>query len=94
MTEPAVPPLLCFAAGVLLGAFYFGGLRLTLRRLPGSGQPALLALVSFMGRSAVCLLGFYLVEESGVLALVTSVAGFISIKVALALWFGFDRGSG
>ncbi len=93
MTEPAVL-LLSFTAGLFLGAFYFGGLWLTLRRLPGSTQPALLALGSFLGRSAVCLLGFYLVAESGLWGLVASVAGFVSIKVALALWLGFERGTG
>jgi F1F0 ATPase subunit 2 len=53
-----VPSLI---GGLALGAFYFGGLWLTVRRLPDSRRPALLALGSLAGRLGVTLLGMYLV---------------------------------
>ncbi|MGA9097434.1 MAG: ATP synthase subunit I [Methanotrichaceae archaeon] len=74
---------LSFALGAILGLFYFYGLWFTLRRLPGSKQPALLSLGSFLGRSAICILGFYLILGSGLEALISSVIGFILVKVVL-----------
>jgi F1F0 ATPase subunit 2 len=74
---------LCLAWGTVLGIFYFGGLWLTLRHLPYSGQPALLTLGSFVGRSVVCLFGFYIVASNGWEGLVSSLAGFILTKLAL-----------
>ncbi len=74
--------------GISLGAVYFGGLWLTLARLPGSGQPALLALSSFLLRSALCLLGFYLILGSGLEGLAACLAGFILMKLALVQILG------
>jgi len=72
-----------FFMGVLLGTFYFGGLWLTIKRLPCSRQPTLLSLGSFFARSLVCILGFYLIIGSGIEALLLSLAGFVLTKVAL-----------
>ena len=74
---------LSLAFGAFLGLFYFCGLWLTLRRLPGSKQPALLTLGSFLGRTVVCILGFYLILGSGLEALILSLVGFILAKVIL-----------
>ncbi len=82
MIEPLMLAL-SFALGAILGLFYFYGLWFTLRRLPGSKQPALLSLGSFLGRSAICILGFYLILGSGLEALISSVIGFILVKVVL-----------
>ncbi|MDQ1260830.1 MAG: hypothetical protein QG575_11 [Euryarchaeota archaeon] len=72
-----------FFVGVLLGAFYFGGLWLTIKRLPCSQQPTLLSLGSFFARSLICILGFYLIIGSGMKALLICLAGFVLTKVAL-----------
>jgi F1F0 ATPase subunit 2 len=45
-------------AGAALGVFFYGGLWLTVRRLPGANYPALLALGSFWTRSLVTVAGF------------------------------------
>jgi F1F0 ATPase subunit 2 len=74
---------LSLASGIFLGIFYFGGLWLTLKRLSQSRQPALLALASFLMRSALCLVGFYLVAGHGLEALAFCLAGFIALKFAL-----------
>ncbi len=75
--------------GAVLGTFYFGGLWLTLKHLPGSSQPALLTFGSFLGRSLVCLLGFYLVSSSGLEVLIFGVVGFILAKVLLISRLGY-----
>ena len=83
MIEPFLLAL-SLAFGSVLGLFYFCGLWFTLKRLPSSKQPALLTFGSFLGRSAVCILGFYLIlGGSGLEALISSLVGFILAKVIL-----------
>ena len=75
--------ILSLASGIIFGLFYFGGLWLTLKHVPNSKQPALLSISSFLGRSVVCLFGFYLISSSGLEAVALSLAGFILSKFAL-----------
>jgi F1F0 ATPase subunit 2 len=76
-------PAASFFMGVFLGAFYFGGLWLTIKRLPDCQQPTLLSLCSFFARSLVCILGFYLIIGSGMQSLLLCLAGFVLTKIAL-----------
>jgi F1F0 ATPase subunit 2 len=75
--------ILSLASGILFGIFYFGGLWLTLKHMPDSKQPALLTVSSFLGRSAVCLFGFYLISGNGLWAMGFCLAGFMLSKVVL-----------
>ena len=68
---------LAVAAGLGLGLLYFGGLWLTVRRLPGSGRPALLFAGSFAGRTAVTIAGFYLVMDGHWERMLACLAGFL-----------------
>lgn len=52
--------VIALATGFLLGLFYFSGLWLTVRRVPMTKRPASLLLGSFLIRTAVVVLGFYL----------------------------------
>ena len=56
MNSPFTLPA-CFFLGAVLSAFYFGGLWLTVKRLPQSRQPTLLSLSSFAARSLVAVTG-------------------------------------
>jgi F1F0 ATPase subunit 2 len=53
--------VLSLLAGVVLGLIYYGGLWLTVSRLPKTPHPAGLAMASFVGRMAVLLAGIYVV---------------------------------
>jgi F1F0 ATPase subunit 2 len=75
--------ILSLTSGILFGLFYFGGLWLTLKHMPDSKQPALLTVGSFLGRSVVCLFGFYLISGNGLEAMAFSLAGFMLSKFAL-----------
>jgi F1F0 ATPase subunit 2 len=77
-----------FLAGGALGAVYFYGLFLTVRRLPGARRPALLMMGSFLGRTAVVLAGLYLVMGGGVWFLAAAVAGFLIARVVLVKKLG------
>ena len=75
-----VPSLL---GGLALGAFYFGGLWLTVRRLPESRQPALLALGSLAGRLGVTLLGVYLLTGGQWARIGVCLLGFFVMRTLL-----------
>ncbi|MBA3923357.1 MAG: ATP synthase subunit I [Nostocaceae cyanobacterium] len=71
---------LTLLAGFALSLFYFGGLWLTVRRLPTAQNPVLLTLVSFLGRLAIVLASFALItasaQNSSPLPLLASLAIF------------------
>ena len=72
------------AAGAVFGIFQFQGLWLTLKELPNTGQPVLLTMGSFLGRTALCILGFYLVITMVNLeGLILSIIGFTASKFTI-----------
>lgn len=75
--------VLSMAAGAGLGFFYFGGLWLTVRRLPGARRPTLLFVASFVGRTALTLLGFYLIMDGSWDRMLACLLGFIVARQLL-----------
>lgn len=74
--------LLSFFAGLLLGTFFFSGLWWTAQRLATVKYPVLLALASFLVRTAVVLGGFYLLISGGLPRLAAALAGFVVVRLA------------
>lgn len=87
MTE-AISLVLAVLAGVVLGAFFFGGLWWTVNRSMVSAQPALLILGSFLLRSVVVVGGFYLALQGGWKCLVACLAGFLVSRALLTRIIG------
>jgi len=56
--------VMALAAGSVLGAVFFGGLWWTIRRGVVSDRPASWFLGSFLLRTAIVLMGFYLIAQS------------------------------
>ncbi|HBE32220.1 MAG TPA: ATP synthase subunit I [Cyanobacteria bacterium UBA11369] len=52
--------ILALLIGIGMGLIYFGGLWLTVRKLPNTSNPVLLSIVSFFGRVGFVGTGFYL----------------------------------
>lgn len=75
--------LLAAGVGFILGGLYFGGLWLTIRRLPDSRHPALLMLGSFMLRSVFVLAGFYPMIRQGWHNALFMLVGFILARLLL-----------
>jgi F1F0 ATPase subunit 2 len=74
-------------AGLGIGAFYFGGLWLTVRTITRVEHPAPLFLLSFIGRSVLSLLGFYLVMDGAWSRAVACLLGFIIMRtVTTRVW--------
>jgi F1F0 ATPase subunit 2 len=74
------PVLLALIAGIGLGLFYFGGLWLTVRRIPKSRNTVVLTLGSFFGRIAFVIASFYLVMGSHWERLIACLITFIWMR--------------
>lgn len=75
--------LLAALAGAGLGLAYFGGLWLTVRRLAGSGRPMLLIAASFLVRTLLVVVGFYLVMDASLARALACLLGFIVARQVL-----------
>jgi len=83
MMNPSMNLLLAVAGGVLLGLFYFGGLRWTLQRGLASNASPLWFGLSFLLRSGACLAGFYLVGAGDAGRMLACLAGFVIGRAVL-----------
>ncbi|MGH7142683.1 MAG: ATP synthase subunit I [Planctomycetota bacterium] len=77
-----------FAAGMALGAMFFGGLWWTVRRLPTSRHPARLAFGSLFTRLALALAGFFLVLDGQWPRGLACLAGFLAVRMVLVWRLG------
>jgi F1F0 ATPase subunit 2 len=77
---------LILLAGFSLGIVFYGGLWATIRALPGSRHPVLLALGSFWGRSALVITGLILTTAGRWQNAVICLVGFLLARIALARW--------
>jgi F1F0 ATPase subunit 2 len=75
---------LILLAGFGLGIFYFGGLWLTVKRLPDSRRRISLVVGSFLGRNAVCFGALVLIVRGGHWERVlVCMLGFIIARILL-----------
>ncbi len=78
-----LPLALAAVAGMGLGLFYFGGLWLTSRQMPTCRRPTPLLVVSFLGRTAVVLAGFYVVMGGRWERILACLVGFMLARFLL-----------
>jgi len=88
---PAVLPdtltaIQAIVAGVLLGSLFYGGLWWTVRRAASFRQPGLAVLASVLLRTAVTLVGFYLVAGGNAARMLLCLLGFLLARVAVTRW--------
>jgi F1F0 ATPase subunit 2 len=78
-------------AGLILGAFFFGGLLWTIRKGVSSDRPALWFFGSFLFRLTLILAGFYLIARSHRWQrLVTCLVGFVMARL-IVTWLARPR---
>jgi len=75
---------LAWAAGLGLGAMFFGGLWWTVRKGLASDQPALWLLGSLLLRMSIALAGFYAVSGGHWERLLLCLVGFVMARWAVA----------
>lgn len=73
--------IFALAAGMGLGAMFFGGLWWTLRRGLSSERPALWFFVSLLVRTSLTVAGFFLVSGGQWQRLVAGLAGFFIARL-------------
>ncbi len=80
-----VPSLLLgLAGGLVLGAFFFGGLWLTVRAATSAARPRLLLAGSFVVRFAVLAGGLYLLMLGDWRRLLAALVGLLLARTLLA----------
>ncbi|UHD16450.1 ATP synthase subunit I [Thiocapsa bogorovii] len=80
MLSPLLELVLAGAAGLALGAVFFGGLWWTLRKSLNSPRPALWLLGSALARMSLVLVGLYLVSGGQWQRLLAGLAGVICAR--------------
>jgi F1F0 ATPase subunit 2 len=78
--------LLALAAGLGLGAVFFGGLWWTVRNGLHSRQPAVWFMGSFLLRMGIALGGFYLVGWGHWERLIACLLGFVMARIVVHAW--------
>ncbi len=71
-------------AGILLGAFFFGGLWWTVQKMVATDRPYLLSVSSFVIRTAVVMGAFYLLLNADWTYMLAALAGFLVARTILA----------
>lgn len=83
--------MMAWAAGVLLGALFFGGLWWTINKSITSKQPALWFLSSGILRTIIVLAGFYIIGASHWQRLVLCLLGFFMTKLVVICLSGASQ---
>ncbi|HPS17190.1 MAG TPA: ATP synthase subunit I [Bacteroidales bacterium] len=68
-------------AGIIIGAIFFGGLWLTIKKGVTSKNPLLWVLGSFILRTGIALVGFYYISEGNWKKLLICLFGFILARL-------------
>lgn len=76
--------VLAIGAGFGLGLFFFGGLWWTVRQLGQAQRPFVLIITSFLGRTVVSLLGFYVIAHGHWERLLIALLGFVLARFVLS----------
>lgn len=77
MANNILPAIAAFPAGFLLGIFYFYSLWITVRQLPSTQLPVRLFVGSFLGRTVIAVLGFYIIMSGHWERALVSIFGFL-----------------
>lgn len=75
--------VLASTAGLVLGAIFFGGLYLTVRKGVSSESPALWFFGSLVVRMGIALAGFYFVSDGNWQRLVACFLGFVVARLVV-----------
>jgi F1F0 ATPase subunit 2 len=71
--------------GLIAGLIFYGGLRMTVRRLPDSDNPHLLVLTSFWLRVLISAAAFYgiVLLGGGAVDLLVGLAAFVAVRLVM-----------
>ncbi|WP_231602897.1 ATP synthase subunit I [Neorhodopirellula pilleata] len=81
MMNDGLALIFAFAAGMLLGCVFFGGLWWTIRKCVATPYPARWMLGSALARMSITLAGFYFVSAGQLKPLLACLVGFIAARL-------------
>ncbi len=80
--------MLTFFWGILLGLFYFGGLWLTVKTVPGKRRPGRRLAISAVARLTTVLSGFWIILQKDPATFFFALAGFFLVRIVLTRTLG------
>ncbi len=80
--------VLSILIGACLGGLFFGGLWWTVRKVRDGDASYWFFGISFLLRSAVAIVGFYLLLRFGPLQLMAGLLAFLVVRIFLTHWLG------
>ena len=80
----SIPLVISSMAGITLGVLFYGGLWITIRRLPITRHPIAVTLGSFLFRMAIVLTGLLLVTRGRWQNAIACLAGFVIGRIAVS----------
>jgi F1F0 ATPase subunit 2 len=83
--------VLLLLAGFGLGMLFYGGLWMTVRTIPKSRHPIVLAVASFWGRTAVVIAGLLFAMDGLWQRALACLVGFILARILLSRWIPGNR---
>lgn len=75
--------LIGLLGGLFVGIIFFSGLHWTVQRMGQVNQPVLFFLTSFLLRTAIVLVGFYLISAGSWQRLLMMMLGFFIARIIL-----------
>lgn len=81
MIHKVIPLLVSFLAGLAMGALFFGGLWITVKKSMTSKYTAMLFLLSFLVRMALVISGFYYLAQFGWPIMFVALTGFLAARI-------------
>ncbi len=78
--------VVAFAGGAALGGFFFGGLWVTVHRVSSAQSGSLVALLSFVVRTVIVVLGVHWLMRADWRLACVSLAGFLFARSLILRW--------
>lgn len=74
--------------GILMGLYFFGGLLLTVRKLPYVRRPGRFLLLSFFGRFSLTAFCFWIILRQDLISFAVALLFFLTVRIVFTRLFG------
>jgi len=82
--DTSIELTLAFLTGIVLGIIFFGGLWLTIRWAMNSKNPGIWFLLSMLSRTAIVVVGIFVITHGEIGEVLLCMAGFILTRIFLS----------
>ncbi len=75
-----------FVGGLLMGAIFFLGLYMSVRKMTNYKHPAVFIFITTTLRMLIVLSGFYLLSFHGAIVMLLALLGVVSMRIVIVRW--------